>query len=116
MGRERQIIEMAGRRLQDKQHWCQGALARTKTGKPRRPVGATKCCILGELYRQDDFNPDNPAITRTEAADRAAVICQWVAQKHYGMDAAQVNDQLGHAAAMDVLRKAWMWAKQNEDD
>ena len=106
----RAVIEAVARLIGDPDKWCQGALARSKKGFPTTPLNASSWDALGAVYhvlRTPVHNTKGlPMGVRDDLAITLAAL-QMAANVEHGMSMERVNDELGHAAVMSVLRIAW---------
>lgn len=99
------------------ERWCQGHLALSKAGYPCEPVRGKRWDALGAAYkvthtRLSDQRPPG----RCDPVGAAVAALNLAAYQMHRMGIQRVNDELGHAAVMDVLRKAWRLSYDEETD
>ncbi len=107
------LITAAGTILAEKGRWCQGALARDKSGVPVSPTSrrARRWDSAGVVYSVTKVKPDDfsdPALNNVGAV---LATLERAANRLYGRGHITVNDELGHADTMECFRLAYRMAK-----
>lgn len=115
----REIIRRAADAIKDPKNWVTGGLVLNRKGKPARTFWggeAARYDILGAVLAQGRQTPGD--IRRDGVDDNKIIVAlagvQQAATRIHKMSAERVNDELGHAAVMGVLRLAWKQATEEE--
>lgn len=108
------LILKAGKLLANPAHWCQGALARTSVGTSVCPTSkrARAWDMAGVAYHVARVKPTDLKSPRLNDVGALLWHFQAAAGRLYGMGFVGVNDTLGHAEVMKVLRLAYRRTKQ----
>lgn len=111
------MIARAGKLLSDESCWTQEAMARTRTGRPTSPLQGSRYDIIGAIYCVAGVSPSDQRVNVHLNNHAIALAHVQASATHlHRMSAERVNDELGHAAVMDVLRHAWRRSKPTEDE
>lgn len=105
------IITEVGKILADRSRWCQGHLAVNKRGEPCTPSRAKRFDPIGASYAVAGVKLSDDSVNRHTNEHAAAVaIMQGAALRLHRMSLERVNDDLGHEAVLEVLRRAYGYA------
>jgi hypothetical protein len=102
-----EILTAARDLISDPERWCHGASARTSNGVSTMPCSpvAAQWCAVGACEKA------HSGFIHVEALD----VLNKSARLHFKLGAAAVNDDLGHAAVMEMYDKAIEIAKREEE-
>jgi hypothetical protein len=94
-----EILRAARELISDLAHWCQGKLARDEDGVPCYPGSedAEQWCAQGAHARFTRGNVISGPLWD---------FLNGVARRGFGLSASGVNDQLGHAAVLELYDRA----------
>jgi hypothetical protein len=111
----KEIIAEAGKLIADPEKWCQGAICRRRSGKPGRSIySAEKWDAIGAVYYVADTEPHGYRLPHSVAAALAGISA--AAYELHQMSTERVNDELGHRAVLEVMRRAWKQANDQDLD
>jgi hypothetical protein len=114
----RRVIADVAKLIGDPTKWCQGALARSKKGFPTTPLNASSWDAIGAVYAvlriPVNYTKPMPPYHKDDLAITLATM-QMAAVREHRMSMELVNDNLGHAEVMSVLRVAWRMAEPDEE-
>lgn len=104
----RDLLRRAGQKVATPDRWCQGALAKTATGLEICPAHprAVRWCPIGALYSAARAAPEDE--TKGKLVPHLVAYLGAAAGREHKMTIEGVNDRLGHAAALAVMRRAYV--------
>jgi hypothetical protein len=109
----KEIIGAAGKLIADPDKWCQETLARRANGRPSASVfRAQQWDAIGAVYFSAGIEPTGYRITNNLTAALAGLNA--AAHELHQMSTERVNDELGHRPVLEVMRRAWKQANDQD--
>lgn len=109
-----EAITEAGRLIANPAHWCQGALARTRSGIPVAPTStrAKAWDSIGVIYKVARCRLSDPDSMSINTVGPVLFALEMAAGRLYRRGIVTVNDEMGHEAVMECMRLAYRRLKE----
>ena len=104
-----ETITEAGRLIANPARWCQGALARTRSGIPVAPTStrAKAWDSIGAIYKVARCRLSDPASVSVNTVGPVLGALEMAAGRLYRRGIVTVNDEMDHEAVMACFRLAY---------
>ena len=109
----REVIAQVASLIGPPEHWCRGAMARDAKGYPTNPLRAEKWDAIGAAYKVTGTRLEDGNFPQRLGSALAGMQLASVSLHKMSLEA--VNDKLGHAHVLEVLRLAWRQARTDAE-